>query len=40
MFFIDVEGHQADASVAAAIGELRQKAPFLRVLGSYPVATA
>ncbi len=39
MFFIDVEGHQADASVAAAIAELRQKAPFLRVLGSYPVAT-
>jgi chorismate mutase/prephenate dehydratase len=38
MFFIDVEGHQADASVAAAIAELRQKAPFLRVLGSYPVA--
>jgi chorismate mutase/prephenate dehydratase len=39
MFFIDVEGHQADASVAAAIAELRRKAPFLRVLGSYPVAT-
>lgn len=39
MFFIDVEGHQADASVAAAIAELRHKAPFLRVLGSYPVAT-
>jgi chorismate mutase/prephenate dehydratase len=39
MFFIDVEGHQADAPVAAAIAELRHKAPFLRVLGSYPVAT-
>jgi chorismate mutase/prephenate dehydratase len=38
MFFIDVEGHQADAPVAAALAELKQIAPFLRVLGSYPVA--
>ena len=37
-FFIDVEGHQKDAPVAAAIGGLRAKAPFLRILGSYPVA--
>ena len=39
-FFIDVEGHQKDASVAAAIGGLRAKAPFLKVLGSYPVAAS
>jgi chorismate mutase/prephenate dehydratase len=37
-FFIDVEGHQADASVSKAIDGLRQKAPFFKVLGSYPVA--
>jgi len=39
VFFIDVEGHQSDARVAAAIGELQQRAPFFKVLGSYPVAT-
>jgi len=38
VFFIDVEGHQTDAGVAAAIAELRQRAPFLKVLGSYPAA--
>jgi chorismate mutase/prephenate dehydratase len=37
-FFIDVEGHQKDAAVAKAIEGLRQKAPFFKVLGSYPVA--
>jgi len=40
VFFIDVEGHQQDQRVAAALAELRQKAPFLKVLGSYPVAVA
>jgi len=39
-FFIDVEGHQKDAAVAKAIDGLRQKAPFLKVLGSYPVAVS
>ena len=38
VFFIDVEGHQRDATVAQALGELKDKAPFLKVLGSYPVA--
>ena len=38
VFFIDVEGHQKDAAVAAALAKLRAKAPFLKVLGSYPVA--
>ena len=38
VFFIDVEGHQKDAAVAAALAKLRDKAPFLKVLGSYPVA--
>src|SRR5437868_10581069 len=39
VFFIDVEGHQKDAPVAKAIAELQAKAPFLKVLGSYPVAS-
>jgi chorismate mutase/prephenate dehydratase len=40
LFFIDVEGHQKDERVAAALEELRRKAPFLKVLGSYPAAVA
>jgi chorismate mutase/prephenate dehydratase len=40
VFFIDVEGHQTDAKVAAALAELRQRAPFLKVLGSYPAAAS
>jgi len=38
LFFIDVEGHATDAKVAAALAELRDKAPFLKLLGSYPAA--
>ncbi len=38
VFFIDLEGHQKDARVAAAIAELKTRAPFLKVLGSYPAA--
>jgi chorismate mutase/prephenate dehydratase len=38
LFFIDVEGHQNDAAVAAAIAELKAKAPYLKILGSYPAA--
>ena len=38
VFFIDLEGHASDARVAAALEALRRKAPFLKVLGSYPAA--
>lgn len=38
VFYVDVEGHQADANLAAALVQLRQVAPFVKVLGSYPVA--
>jgi chorismate mutase/prephenate dehydratase len=38
VFFIDVEGHQRDATVAQALAELKDKTPFLKILGSYPVA--
>lgn len=37
MFFCDLEGALRDEAVAAAIGELHQKAGSVRVLGSYPV---
>jgi len=40
VFFIDVQGHQNDERVAAALAELRRQAPFLKVLGSYPAAVA
>ena len=40
LFFIDLEGHQKDERVAAAIAALRSKAPYLKILGSYPVAAA
>jgi chorismate mutase/prephenate dehydratase len=38
VFFLDVEGHQADAKLAAALAELKEVAAFVKVLGSYPVA--
>ena len=38
VFYMDIEGHQADAKVAAALAELRQLAAFVKILGSYPVA--
>ncbi len=39
VFFVDLEGHQRDAKVAGAIAELQKRAPFLKVLGSYPITT-
>ena len=38
VFYVDVEGHQEDAAVAKALDELKSLAPFLKILGSYPVA--
>lgn len=38
VFYVDVEGHQEDAPVAKALSELKNLAPFLKVLGSYPAA--
>jgi chorismate mutase/prephenate dehydratase len=40
VFYVDVEGHQQDANVARALGELKRKASFLKILGSYPAAVA
>lgn len=38
LFFVDLEGHRDDAPVAAALAELGARAPFLKLLGSYPAA--
>jgi chorismate mutase/prephenate dehydratase len=38
VFFIDVEGHQADPKVKSGIDALKTEAPYLKVLGSYPMA--
>ena len=40
VFYVDVEGHQRDANLARALRALREKASFLKVLGSYPQAVA
>jgi chorismate mutase/prephenate dehydratase len=37
-FFVDLEGHRTDPPVAASLAELEKLAPFLKILGSYPVA--
>lgn len=38
LFFVDIVGHRDDPIVAAALAELADKAPFLKLLGSYPAA--
>jgi chorismate mutase/prephenate dehydratase len=35
-FFIDIEGHEDDPRVAAALSDLRAAAGFFKVLGAYP----
>jgi chorismate mutase/prephenate dehydratase len=37
-FYVDVEGHAADAPVDAALQALRQLCPYFKLLGSYPAA--
>ncbi len=38
VFFIDIDGHVEDETMARALGHLEQKAQLFRVLGSYPKA--
>jgi chorismate mutase/prephenate dehydratase len=38
VFFVDIEGHQKDERVAAALQGLHKAAAFVKVLGSYPAA--
>jgi len=37
-FYVDIEGHRDDPKVAKALAELRDKAPFVKIFGSYPAA--
>ncbi|MDO9534479.1 MAG: prephenate dehydratase [Bacillota bacterium] len=39
IFFLDIEGHRKDKKVSQALKELKEKALFLKLLGSYPRAT-
>ncbi len=39
-FFVDMEGHREDAPIAAALAELNAQAPFVKLLGSYPVSVS
>jgi len=38
VFFVDFQGHQADAAAQDVLAALRERCLFLKVLGSYPVA--
>lgn len=38
IFFVDIDGHERDAAVAAALDAVRPQCEFLKVLGSYPKA--
>ena len=40
VFYVDVEGHQSEERVSMAFAELRNRAAFVKVLGSYPSAAA
>lgn len=40
VFYMDVEGHQQDPNVARVLAELKEKASFIKNLGSYPAAVA
>lgn len=36
--FVDIEGHQQDPKIHKTLKEVREKATFLKILGSYPAA--
>ncbi|MDO5686772.1 MAG: prephenate dehydratase [Neisseria sp.] len=38
VFFIDIEGHHTDENVQAALEALRERAAFVKLIGSYPLA--
>ncbi|WP_291995535.1 prephenate dehydratase [Candidatus Accumulibacter sp. ACC003] len=38
VFFVDLEGHRDEPAVRAALAELARRAPYLKILGSYPMA--
>lgn len=38
VFFADIEGHRDDPALATALDELSRRAPYVKILGSYPMA--
>jgi chorismate mutase/prephenate dehydratase len=38
LFYVDLDGHAGDPAVSAALAELAERAPFLKILGAYPKA--
>ena len=38
VFFADIQGHQQNEKITKALDEIREKATFLKILGSYPSA--
>lgn len=40
LFFLVCEGHRLDPKLAAALAEIESRAAFLKILGSYPAASA
>ncbi|MSQ67124.1 MAG: prephenate dehydratase [Gammaproteobacteria bacterium] len=38
VFFVDIEGHQSEPAVAAALAQVAERSSQLRILGSYPRA--
>ena len=39
VFFIDIDGHQADPNVVDALNELKHQSALFKILGSYPKAS-
>lgn len=39
VFFIDFEGHQTDPVIRGVLAAVRERCPFVKVLGSYPAAS-
>jgi chorismate mutase/prephenate dehydratase len=38
VFYVDIDGHRDDPAVRTALEELANRAAYLKILGSYPVA--
>jgi len=38
VFHVDIDGHREEAPIKQALAELKQRAAYLKILGSYPIA--
>jgi chorismate mutase / prephenate dehydratase len=38
VFYMDIEGHRADAGIQAALKQIEEHCSFIKILGAYPVA--